>query len=57
MVAARSAAEMPVLVPARTSTLTVKAVRCCSVLCDVIWGSWSRSSSASRIGAQITPLV
>ena len=57
MVAARSAAEMPVLIPSRASTLSVKAVRWCSVLWAVIWGSWSRSSSASRIGTQITPLV
>ena len=57
IVAARSAAEMPVLIRSRASTLTVKAVRWCSVLWAVIWGSWSRSSSASRIGTQITPLV
>jgi len=57
MVVARSAAEMPVLTPSRASTLRVKAVRWGSVLCEVICGSWSRSSSASRIGMQITPLV
>ena len=57
IVVARSAAEMPVLIPSRASTLTVNAVRWCSVLWAVIWGRWSRSSSASRIGTQITPLV
>ena len=57
MVVARSAAEMPVLVPVRASTLRVKAVRWCSVFWAVICGSCSRSSSASRIGTQITPLV
>jgi hypothetical protein len=57
MVVARSAAEMPVLTPSRASTLRVKAVRWGSVLWAVIWGRLSRSSWASRIGMQITPLV
>ena len=57
MVVARSAAEMPVLTPSRASTLSVKAVRMRSVFCEVISGSWSRSSSAPGNGTQITPLV
>ena len=56
-VVARSAAEMPVLTPcaAAASTETVKAVRIDSVLCSTICGSWSRSSSAPSMGAQIRP--
>ena len=53
----RSAAEMPVVTPSRASTLRVKAVRIRSVFCEVISGRCSRSSSAPRIGTQITPLV
>src|SRR5579875_2799898 len=57
IVVARSAAEMPVVTPSRASTLRVKAVRMRSVFCELISGSCSRSSSAPRSGAQITPLV
>ena len=54
---ARSAAEMPVVVPCRASTETVKAVRCDSVLSATISGSRSSSSRSPSIGMQITPLV
>ena len=53
----RSAAEMPVVTPSLASTLTVNAVRIRSLFCEVISGSWSRSSSSPSIGTQITPLV
>ena len=53
----KPAAEMPVPTPSLASTLTVKAVRWCSVLREVICGRLRRSSSASRMGMQITPLV
>ncbi len=53
----RSAAEMPVVTPSLASTLTVKAVLIRSLFCEVISGSWSRSSSSPSIGTQITPLV
>ncbi len=43
MVAARSAAEMPVVVTRRASTDTVKAVRLDSVLAATIGGSSSSS--------------
>src|SRR5882724_6609369 len=57
MVAARSAAEMPVLVPALASTETVKAVRCDSVLSATMRGMRSSSRRAPTTGRQITPLV
>jgi hypothetical protein len=57
MVVARSAAEMPVVTPWRASTLSVNAVRMCSVFCEVISGRCSRSSSAPGSGTQMTPLV
>src|SRR5215469_2976548 len=57
MVAARSAEDTPVVVPARASTDTVKAVRCDSLLTGTICGSSSRASSDSSIGTQMMPLV
>src|SRR5581483_4674907 len=57
MVVARSAAEMPVLVPALASTETVNAVRWLSVLSATISGMRSSSSRAPTTGRQITPLV
>ena len=57
IVRARSAAEIPVLMPTRASTLTVNAVRMCSWFSLVISGSCSRSRSGAGIGTQITPLV
>ena len=54
---ARSAAEMPVLVPRRASTETVNAVRWLSVLSATISGSRSSSSRCPSTGMQITPLV
>src|SRR6516225_1924737 len=57
MVAARSAEDTPVVVPARRSTDTVKAVRCDSLLTGTICGSSSRASPASSIGTQMMPLV
>src|SRR5438105_11136413 len=57
IVVARSAAEMPVLVPALASTETVKAVRCDSVLSATISGMRSSSRRAPTTGRQITPLV
>ena len=56
-VVARSAAEMPVVVPWRASTDTVNAVRCASVLLATISGSWSSSRRSPSSGMQITPLV
>src|SRR5439155_15590980 len=57
MVAARSAAEMPVVVPVLASTETVKAVRWLSVLSATISGMRSSSRRAPTTGRQITPLV
>ena len=45
------------VMPARTSTDTVKAVRCDSLLTGTICGSSSRASSPSSIGTQMMPLV
>ena len=58
-VAHRSAAEMPVVVPTRASTDTVKAVRWPSVfsLPDTISGSCNSSRRPPSMGRQITPLV
>ena len=56
-VVARSAAEMPVVVPCPASTETVNAVRCDSVLSATISGSCSSSRRSPSIGMQITPLV
>ena len=53
---ARSAAEMPVVIPSRASTETVYAVRMRSRLCGVINGIPSRSRVAPVKGTQITPL-
>ncbi len=55
MVLARSAAEIPVVMPSRASTLIVKAVPMCSWLSLVIGGSCSRSKSRPSIGTQISP--
>ncbi len=55
--AERSAAEMPVVVPARASTDTVNAVRWLSVLSATMSGRRSSSSRAPSTGMQITPLV
>ena len=55
--AARSAAEMPVVVPCLASTDTVNAVRWRSVFSATISGSWSSSSRSPSSGMQITPLV
>ena len=57
MVAARSAAEMPVVVPCRASTLTVNAVRWASVLADTMSGRSSWSARSGMRGTQITPEV
>src|SRR2546423_2177656 len=57
MVDARSAAEMPVVVPVLASTETVKAVRWLSVLSATISGMRSSSRRAPTTGRQITPLV
>src|SRR5690349_13164698 len=56
-VAQRSAAEMPVLVPWRASTDTVKAVRWLSVLSATMSGRRNSSSRCPSTGMQITPLV
>ena len=55
MVRARSAAEMPVVISCRASTLIVNAVPWCSWLWLVIWGTFSRSRSEPSIGTQIRP--
>ncbi len=57
IVAARSAAEIPVVVPSAASTDTVNAVRCDSVLLATISGSSSSSARSAVIGAQMTPEV
>ncbi len=54
---ARSAALMPVLMPARASTETVYAVPRGSSLRATMGGSASRSATSSGIGAQTTPEV
>src|SRR6185437_8856010 len=56
MVAARSPEETPVVVPARASTDTVKAVRCDSLLLATICGSSRRASRSSSMGTQMMPL-
>jgi hypothetical protein len=56
MVCARSAALIPVLMPSRASTETVKAVPLRSWLTAVIGGSSSLSARSSSIETQITPL-
>ena len=53
MVRARSAAEMPVVIPAFASTVTVKAVRKLSRLVWCIGGRSSRSQSASVSATQM----
>ena len=57
MVAARSPEDTPVVVPARRSTDTVKAVRCDSLLTGTICGRSRRASCSSSIGTQMMPLV
>ena len=57
MVRARSAAEMPVLMPSRASTDTEYAVCLRSSFTYVIGGSFSRSSSGPSIGTHTTPDV
>ena len=57
IVAARSVAEMPVVVPWRKSTLTVKAVRCASVLATTMRGRSSASARSGTSGTQKTPEV
>src|SRR5689334_6615130 len=57
MVAARSEAEIPVVVSALASTDTVKAVRWDSVLSATINGMRSSSRRVPTTGRQITPLV
>src|SRR5664280_1308142 len=57
MVADRSAAEIPVVVPCRASTLTVKAVRCTSVLAVTMSGRSSCSTRSGVSGTQISPEV
>ena len=52
MVCARSAAEMPVLIPSRASTVTVYAVPRRSWLVWCIGGRSSRSHSLSVSGTQ-----
>ncbi len=52
-VAARSMAEMPVVVPLRTSTVTRKAVRWASVLCSTMGRRSSSRARAEVIGAQM----
>ena len=56
-VAARSAAEMPVLVPSRRSTDTVNAVRWLSVLWSTIIGRRNSSQRSPVSGATTTPEV
>ena len=56
-VAARSWAEMPVVVSWRKSTLTVKAVRIVSVLLATISGRSSSRARSRVTGAQMTPEV
>ena len=53
MVRARSAAEMPVVIPVFASTVTVKAVRKLSRLVWCIGGRSSRSQSASVSATQM----
>ena len=55
MVFARSAAEMPVVMSCRASTLIVNAVPWCSWFWLVIWGTFSRSRSGPSMGTQIRP--
>ena len=55
MVLARSAAEMPVVMPFLASTLIVNAVPWCSWFWLVICGRCSRSRSGPSIGTQISP--
>jgi hypothetical protein len=57
MVEARSVAEIPVVVPCRKSTLTVKAVRWASVLAVTMSGSSNASARSGSSGTQITPDV
>ena len=56
MVWVRSAALMPVLMPAAASTLTVKSVRRDSRLWPTIGPSPRRLSWVSTVGTQIIPL-
>lgn len=55
MARARSAAEMPVVMPWAASTETVNAVLSASVLRWLICGRSSRSACSAEIGAQIRP--
>ena len=57
MVAERSAAEIPVVVPWRKSTLTVNAVRCTSVLAVTMSGRSSCSTRSGVSGTQMRPDV
>mmetsp|Transcript_1090 Transcript_1090/g.2554 ORF Transcript_1090/g.2554 Transcript_1090/m.2554 type:complete len:233 (-) Transcript_1090:317-1015(-) len=59
IVTARSAAEMPVVVPSLASTVTVKAVFIASslALSSTMSGISSRSRSAPRMPTHTTPLV
>lgn len=56
-VVARSAAEIPVVVPVRASTETVNAVRIVSLFSVTIRGNRSSSSRRPGRAAQITLLV
>ena len=57
IVCARSAAEMPVLIPSRASTVTVYAVPRRSWLVWNIGGRSRRSASSSVTGTQMKPEV
>ena len=55
MVCARSAEEIPVVMPYAASTATVMAVECGEVLWRTIIGMPSRSRSSPSMGTQIKP--
>jgi len=57
MVRARSAALMPVVMPSRASTLTVKAVPRRASLRATIGGRSSASARSDDMGTQTTPLA
>src|SRR5439155_1595391 len=53
----RALGAQAVVVPARASTDTAKAVRCCSSFTGTICGSSRRARCCSSIGTQMMPLV
>jgi hypothetical protein len=54
-VAARSAAEIPVVILPFAPMDTWNAVPCAEVFCDVIGTIWSSSSRSPSIGMQMSP--